>query len=677
MTQTSGDSAFAEHIKVTVNEHDPRNCEPCQDPQMDDDITEDEIRSALRKLKSGKASGPDGISSDFYLHVCDIHLKFLLPLFNKIFSTGQYPECWSEALIFPLHKKGSTENTNNYRGISLLNVISKLYSTVINERLSNFCSQNGLIPEAQAGFRKGYSTIDNIFTLQSLVQKYLTRQGGRFYALFVHFSKAFDCIDRKKLLYLLLKKGIHGKMFSTLSSMYKTVIAAVRVGNKITDYFDCLTGVKQGCILSPLLFSIFLSELEIQLNTCGAHGIDLLNDNLGIFLLMYADDIALVSDSVKDLQKKINCLQEYCRQWGLTVNMDKTKVVVFKNGGFLKNCEKWYYEGKELLVEASYNYLGIIFGSTLNWSRCVDNLASKALRAVYGIKSLYFRLRTIPASTIFKIFDTKIKPILLYGSEVWGVKSFEAIENVHIKICKMVLGVGRDVKNDIALGECGRFPIYIDMQVNIIKYWIRLLTMPSSRFPKQCYDLLVRHDEIGRKNWASHVRCLLCSYGFGYVWKMQCVGNNNLFIKTFKMRIKDASRQDWHSSLSSYPDYLNYHPEICRANYLNLLTSFEHRRVLCLLRCNKLPLNGISRFGKPLLNLFCQQCNSNVIEDLCHFLLVCPRYITLRKKYIPLYYHRFPSSFKVQLLCSNSSERVISKLALYMNECMKMREFQS
>ena len=674
--QASDDSGFAEVVQDTLDAHNLNDCENCANAQLDDDITEAEILGALRKLKKGKAPGPDGLSSDFFQHAMDVHIKFLVPLFNKIFSTGDYPGSWSNAVLFPLHKKGSTKRADNYRGISLLNIVSKLYSSVINERLSQFCEENDSIPESQAGFRKGYSTIDNIFTLQCLVQKYLTKQGGRFYTLFVDFSKAFDCVDRMKLLFVMLRKGVHGKMFQTLQSMYKSVKTAVKVGNKITDYFDCLSGVKQGCILSPLLFSMFLSELEVELNSCGARGIDTFNDPLGIFLLMYADDIALVSDSIADLQKKINCLEQYCAKWGLTVNMDKTKVVVFKNGGFLKSSERWYYAGKQIIVESSYNYLGVIFGSTLNWSRCAENLSSKALRAVAGIKKLYFRLKNLPADTVFKIFDAKVKPILLYGSEIWGSQKFDDIERVHIKICKMILCVGKDVKNNIALGECGRFPIYIDALVRMIKYWNRLLTMPDGRYPKQCYKMLLKHDLAGRKNWVTHLRILLCTHGFGYVWEMQATIDTASFIKTFKNRLLDSFRQDWHDSLSSESEYLDYHPEILRANYIGLLASFEHRRAVCLLRCSKLPLNGISRFGKPILYPYCDQCGGHQIEDLCHFLLVCPRYASLRKKLIPVYYYRFPTNFKVHLLCLNLSDNMLFKLGMYVSESLKIRNAQ-
>ena len=541
--QSADDSNFSQDVDEALINHCVESCTDCLHAQLDDPISEVEIRQAINGFKKGKAAGPDGLPSDIFINAQDVLVRFLCPLFNRVFESGVYPESWAKAVIFPLHKKGNPQNPDNYRGISLLNIISKIYSAIINNRLSAFCEINGYIPEAQAGFRKGYSTLDNIFSLQSIVQKYLTKKGGRFYSLFVDFSKAFDCVHRQKLLYLIMQKtGIHGNMFKTLEGMYKSVKTAVRIGSKITDYFECISGVRQGCVLSPLLFSIFLSELQTELMNSGSRGIDIFADDLGIFLLMYADDIVLVSDSVLDLQRKILCLENYCKKWGLTVNMDKTKVVVFKNGGFIKSTEKWYYKGREILVESCYNYLGVIVSATLHWTKCVENLSGKALRAMAAIRKLYFRLHGIPATTLFRIFDTKVKPILLYGSEIWGFQRYEVIEKVHIKVCKLVLGVGRDVKNDIALGECGRFPIYIDCYVRVIKYWSRLLSMPNQRYPKQCYNMLKMHDKSGRRNWVTKVRTLLCSHGFGFVWEMQNVGNVSFFISMLSPHTQTIAR---------------------------------------------------------------------------------------------------------------------------------------
>ena len=107
-------------------------------------------------------------------------------------------------------KKGNVNDPNNYRGISLTDVLNKTFTGILNDRIYKYCIENNKVDEAQAGFRKGYNTTDNIFTLHAMVQKYLSKRGGRFYCLFIDFTKAFDTVDHFKLLYSLNNKGIGG-----------------------------------------------------------------------------------------------------------------------------------------------------------------------------------------------------------------------------------------------------------------------------------------------------------------------------------------------------------------------------------------------------------------------------------------------------------------------------------
>ena len=126
---------------------------------------------------------------------------------------------------------------------------------------------------------------------------------------------------------------------------------------------------------------------------------------------------------------------------------------------------------------------------------------------------------------LFKIFDTKIKPIILYGSEIWGVKRYEKVDNVHMKFCKIVLNVGKTTWNFAAIAECGRYPMYVDYHLRAIKYWCKLITSDKERYISKCYSLMFQHDSSGRHNWASDIRILLCSLGFGHVWFAQSVGD--------------------------------------------------------------------------------------------------------------------------------------------------------
>ena len=136
---------------------------------------------------------------------------------------------------------------------------------------------------------------------------------------------------------------------------------------------------------------------------------------------------------------------------------------------------------------------------------------------------------------MFKLFDTMIKPILCYGSEVWGFEIAENIENVRINFCKTFLNIPTCTFHAFARSECGRYPMYVDYFCRCVKYWIKLTRMNLNRFPYKCYKMLRNLDETGHITWASKVRELLYKFGFGYVLVTENVGDVNLFMKSFKL----------------------------------------------------------------------------------------------------------------------------------------------
>ena len=625
--------------------------EPSETTILNEPIVKSEIITAINKLKSGKASGPDGIAPEFYMSQLPIYIDYLHSLFNTIFSNGIYPEEWTKSAIFPLYKKGDPNNVNNYRGISLLNILGKIFSHILNARLKHWCDINQLIPEAQAGFRSSYSTIDNIFILQSLVQKYISRPGGRFYVFYVDFFKAFDWIDRNKLWLILSKYGCQGNMMNVLMSMYKSVLASVRVTESqndggvnndlshslfITDYFECLSGVKQGCVLSPILFSIFISEFEKELAQGPLPGVEILTNDMHAHSLLYADDLVLFGDSVFEIQKKINALEHFCNKWHLRVNVDKSKMMVFRNGGYLKRTEKWWFNNDRLAVNTYYSYLGLVFSSRLCWSKCVDNHAHKALRVISFIRQMFKNFNFIDLSTASKIFDVKIKPMLLYGAEIWGTKRHACIEYAQIKFYKNFLGIGKTTENCFILKEVGRYPLWIETHIRAVKYWCKLLYLEEYRYPKKCYIQQLRHAESGRNNWASELRSIIMNTGFAFVWHAQQVGDVKTFLAEFKNRLISIGYQEMDATIcSSYSYYLEYHPYNEAAYYTQFITSLSRRRTLALVRTRSLPIaNNLARI-KIYNDNKCQRCDMDTIDDEIHFFFICPSLSTLRTKYFP------------------------------------------
>lgn len=639
-----------------------------------DVISMQEIISAIKCLKSGKAAGPDSLSAEFIMNPSGALLDYIHLIFNNIFDTSRYPGQFRESIIFPLFKKGNTNDVNNYRGISLLNVLSKVFARIINNRLKDWAEDMNIIPLSQAGFRAGFSTIDHIFTLQSLVQKFITKKCGRFYVLFVDFSKAFDTVQRHKLLYVLSNYGLQGKLFNIIKSMYCDVRCSVRIRSNITEYFSCHTGVRQGCILSPLLFIIFISQLDNFLNNCkDVKGVELLTNDANANILLYADDLCLLSESVIDLQRKINYLSAFCKKWGLKINMDKTRAIVYRRGGILRNSEKFFYNGERIKTATYYNYLGLLFSSRLVWSKCMDTLASRSQVIIAKVRQICKRYRNIDTRTLFIIFDSKIKPMLLYGSEIWGTKFCAEIEAVHVKFCKTVLNVGKTTYNDVAIGDCGRFHLFVDYQLRAIKFWCKILSMKNEKFAKKSYLQLKLHDESGRNNWASQMRILLCNLGFGVAWLSQGVGNVDIFISTVKRRLQDQSIQLWHADVQEvFPEYLNYHPALVAAPYITHLASHKRRRLFCLLRSQSLPLgNNLVRLKLAESNI-CSRCRprATVIDDEFHFLFQCEALSNLRKQFLPSTFLVNPSVTKMYLLMSSYDPLIVSNVVSFIEQAL-------
>ena len=184
--------------------------------------------------------------------------------------------------------------------------IAKLYSSILNNRLTQYCDYLEIIVDEQIGFRKDRSCVDHIFVLTSIVRNRINNNLST-YCAFIDFKKAFDCINRELLLYKLLMYNIDGKMFRAINGLYKESRACIKINNIHTEFFNVESGVKQGDPLSPMLFNLFINDLASNINNehCGVKaGID------NVSILLYADNIVLLSESSAKLQQLLNCLHK-------------------------------------------------------------------------------------------------------------------------------------------------------------------------------------------------------------------------------------------------------------------------------------------------------------------------------------------------------------------------------
>jgi hypothetical protein len=240
--------------------------------------------------------------------------------------------------------------------------------------------------EEQNGFRKKRSCVEHLYALHNIVN---TRKLSRMstYVCFIDIKKAFDTVNRDCLWYKLMQLGMRGKILDAIQSLYKDVQCSVKVNDYQSPWFTVKNGVKQGCTLSPTLFSIFINDLAMDINAlqCGVS-----IDDTVISLLLYADDIALIAPDERSLQLMLDCVNNWCSKWRLVVNTEKTKVIHFRGPSTPRSgCQ---FKCGEYAIEYcdTYKYLGLWFNEHCNMKKTVKELtksASRALSALY-VKSV-------------------------------------------------------------------------------------------------------------------------------------------------------------------------------------------------------------------------------------------------------------------------------------------------
>ena len=425
----------------------------------------------VKTLKNNKSAGLDNVLNEHLKSTINIMCPLYVKLFNIIFDKGMVPESWTLGNIRPIFKnKGSPKDPENYRPITLLSNFGKLFTAIINNRLNKYADEHNLINGEQAGFRKNHSTADNLFILKSLID-ILQRSKRKLYCCFVDFKQAFDTVWRAGLWRKLIQSGINGKCFNLIHNMYKNVKSKISTNEGSSNFFSCNVGVRQGENLSPFLFSIFLNDLDASLRSEGVPGVNIgvtIDDShvfLKLLILLYADDTVILSDDESSLQFAMNVFEEYCKEWHLTVNINKTKVVIFSRGRQNKNYNFTYKDNIIEVVE-EYKYLGIFFGRSGSCVSAKKHIAEQANKALFALMKKSRHL-DLPIDIQIDLFNKTIKPILLYGCELWGVGNVDVLERIQLKFYKHVLNLKKSTPSNMVYGELGVMPLYIDIQTRI------------------------------------------------------------------------------------------------------------------------------------------------------------------------------------------------------------------
>lgn len=528
--------------------------------ELDYTITKNEISKAIKSLKNSKATGLSQISNEMIKYSqCHI-LPSVHKLFNLIFSQGIYPESWGVSYINPLHKSGTKTDPANFRGISIGDNLGKLFNQVLNNRLSKFLADRNLIRPEQTGFIEGCRTSDHMFVLKTLLQKYVLGESKPLYCCFVDFKKAFDSVSHAHLLYKLKKYGIGSKFYTILKSMYTISNSCVKINNVRTNFFHCEVGVRQGDNLSPNLFNMFVNDLPSYFDA-SCEPLNLYSKSINC--LLYADDVVLLSSSAAGLQKCLDKLDNFTNDWRMTVNLKKTKVLVFNKSGRKSNIE-FKYKNEVIENVQTYKYLGIIFSSSGTFSYAKEDLYKKGFKAYFKIRRSFHNV-TPNAKILMHIFNHTIRPILLYGSEVWGAftsnntekfikKEIDSLilEKLHTKFCKYSLGVRVRTSNDGSRGELGSLPILYYILINIIKYWCHLSKNITSNdsLVFEAYKLSQKMAEENKDSWVGCVKEIFSYLKLENLFNDQSKYKTNYIISQVKLNLRSKFINIWNTNIN-------------------------------------------------------------------------------------------------------------------------------
>ena len=278
-------------------------------------------------------------------------LEWLVRVFNICFMLSVVPVDWVTACIVPLYKgKGDVHECSNFRGISLLSVVGKVYGMVLIDRITD--KTENVIAEVQSGFRRGRGCTDQIFIVRQICEKYLGK-GKDVYFAFLDLEKAYDRVERDAMWNVLKLYGIGGRLLRGVKSLYVGSKACVRVGNEVSEWFPVRVGLRQGCVMSQWLFNLYIDGVL-------GRGLKLVdgNDNEGeLNQLLFADDTVVVADSERKLCQLVTEFGRVCERRKLRVTVGKSKVIrctrnedgarlnVMLNGEALEEVDQFKYLG--------------------------------------------------------------------------------------------------------------------------------------------------------------------------------------------------------------------------------------------------------------------------------------------------------------------------------------------
>lgn len=504
-------------------------------PEMGVPPSEKELLNAIRKLRNGKAAGESGILPEMVKVACteEEFLSKLLQLVHEVWTECTVPCDWRDAILVPIPKKGDLSCCDNWRGISLLDVVGKVVARVLQERLQKLAEDE--LPESQCGFRKNRSCADMIFTVRQLVEKSWEHESKAFFT-FIDLKKAYDSVPREAMWAVLQKLGVPENTIKLIQSFHQDMRARIRLEGSCLEEISVQNGLRQGCCMAPVLFNLYTCvALERWLARVeGNEGVGLTikykydeklfrrytrnASEMKITECQFADDTALPASTRSAAEKMAQVYQQTSSDFGLTVSIPKTKHMV--TGRLVEESDKLpiAISGGGIRAVDEFPYLGSIVASSGRMDVDVDKRIAQASKAFGALRKAVFLDKNLSLATKRKIYNACVLSVLLYGAECWTPlrKHERRLNTFHHRCVRTILGISNRQQwtNHIAMAEVRKRWGDEELAVEKVKKrrleWLgHLARMPNHRIPKAVLFswLPQRRPKCGpRKRWRDQIR---------------------------------------------------------------------------------------------------------------------------------------------------------------------------
>ena len=386
-----------------------------KDDEMQKNLTIDELKKAIKKLKKKKAPGPDNITNEMIQHLGNTALQKLLDIYNLSWNKGELPQIWKEAKMIPILKKGKNKaRAVSYRPISLTSCVCKTMERMVNLRMQWFLESKNVLAPEQAGFRQYRSTEDQTTHLAQAIEDAFQAKKVML-ATFIDFQKAFDKVWKDGLLVKLQRSGIHGNMYRWTKSYLHNRRARVLVNGECGKKVLLRQGVPQGGVLSPTLFILFINDVVADLPK-------------GIHAALYADDLVLwcaeeyATTATYRMNLALEKLSTWTQKWCVTINKEKSAATLFTLSS-KASTGKLMLDDKELKVVDEQTYLGVTFDKRLTWNQHVQRAESKARRKLNIMRKLAGTAWGANEKILKQVYQSTVRPHLEYGASAWMTTS--------------------------------------------------------------------------------------------------------------------------------------------------------------------------------------------------------------------------------------------------------------